>query len=141
MLASTLGIRLILLVGPTVPLPAPYAVSQALLSAEVTNDAATGDGFQLTFTLGKETADYSLLLSGILNPFNRVIVGVLMGAMPEVLIDGIITHHQVTPSNEPGKSTLTVTGKDVSIMLDLKEKNADYPNQPDFVIVSQLLAQ
>lgn len=141
MLASTLGIRLILLVGPTVPLPASYELSQALVSAEVTNDAATGDGFQLTFTLGKGPADYGLLLSGVLNPFNRVVVGVLMGASPEVLIDGIITHQQVTPSNEPGKSTLTVTGKDVSVMLDLKEKNADYPNQPDFVIVSQLLAQ
>src|SRR5215217_1889281 len=139
MLASTLGIRLILMVGPTVPLPASYEVSQALQSAEVTNDAATGDGFQLTFTLGKGTADYGLLQSGVLNPFNRVVV--LMGALPEVLIDGIITHHQVTPSNEPGRSTLTVTGKDVSVMLDLKEKNADYPNQPDFVIVSQLLAQ
>lgn len=140
MLASTLGIRVILMVGPTVPLPASAAVSQAFASAEVTNDAATGDGFQLTFTLAKETADYGLLMSGVLDPFNRVVVGVLMGAMPEVLIDGIITHHQVTPSNEPGKSTLTVTGKDVSVMLDLEEKNEQYPNQPDSVIVTQLLA-
>ena len=141
MLASTLDIRLILMVGPTIPLPAPAPLSQALQSAEVTNDATSGDGFQLTFTLGKEAADYNLLLSGVLNPFNRVIVGVLMGATPEVLIDGIITHHQVTPSNEPGKSTLTVTGKDVSVMLDLEEKNEQYPNQPDSIIVTQLLAQ
>ena len=141
MLASTLGIRLILMVGPTVPLPAPYALSQALQSAEVTNDSAAGDGFQLTFTLAKETADYGLLLSGALDPFNRVVVGVLMGAAPEVLIDGIITHHQVTPSNEPGRSTLTVTGKDVSVMLDLEEKNERYPNQTDSVIVTQLLAR
>ncbi|MFL6257082.1 MAG: phage late control D family protein [Pyrinomonadaceae bacterium] len=141
MLASTLGIRLILLVGPTVPLPAPAPLSQALTSAEVTNDASTGDGFQLTFTLGKDAADYGLLLSGALNPFNRVVVGVMMGAMPEVLIDGIITHHQLTPSNEPGKSTLTVTGKDVSVMLDLKEKNEKYPNQTDSIIVAQLLAK
>lgn len=140
MLASTLGIRLILMVGPTVPLPAPAALSYALQSAEVTNDAASGDGFQLTFTLGKEVADYGLLLSGVLNPFNRVVVGVLMGAAPEVLIDGIITHHQVTPSNEPGRSTLTVTGKDVSLMLDLEEKNEQYPNQTDQIIVTQLLA-
>lgn len=140
MLASTLGIRLILMVGPTVPLPAPAAVSHALASAEVTNDAATGDGFQLTFTLAKEAGDYGLLSGGVLNPFNRVVVGVQVGAMPEVLIDGIITHHQVTPSNEPGRSTLTVTGKDVSVMLDLKEKNEPYPNQTDSVIVTQLLA-
>ncbi|HEX7318185.1 MAG TPA: contractile injection system protein, VgrG/Pvc8 family [Pyrinomonadaceae bacterium] len=141
MLASTLGIRLILLVGPTVPLPAPYDVTQALQSAEVTNDAATGDGFQLTFTLGKEGADYTLLSSGLLDTFNRIIVGVLMGATPEVLIDGIITHHQVTPSNEPGRSTLTITGKDVSVMLDLEEKNEQFPNQTDQIIVTQILGQ
>ncbi|HEX8336390.1 MAG TPA: hypothetical protein VF621_06645 [Pyrinomonadaceae bacterium] len=141
MLASTLGIRLILMVGPTVPLPAPAAVSQALAMCEVTNSADTGDGFQLTFTLAKETADYGLLTSGALDPFNRVVVGVLMGATPEVLIDGVITHHQLTPSNEPGKSTLTVTGKDVGLMLDLEEKNEQYPNQPDSIIVTQLLAQ
>ena len=60
---------------------------------------------------------------------------------PEVLIDGIITHHQFAPSNEPGGSTLTVTGTDVSIMLDLEEKNESYANQPDFVIVLQLIGQ
>ncbi|HEX8558112.1 MAG TPA: hypothetical protein VF668_08430 [Pyrinomonadaceae bacterium] len=141
MLAGTLGIRLILMVGPTVPLPASAELSQALVGAEVTNDAAGGDGFQLTFTLGKAAAEYGLLLGGALEPFNRVVVGVLMGAAPEVLIDGVITHHQVTPSNEPGRSTLTVTGRDVSVMLDLEERNQSYANQPDFVIVSQLLGR
>ena len=141
MLASILGIRLILLVGKTLPLPASYDLSAALQSVEVTNDADQGDGFQMTFTMGKELGlDYNLLTSGALDPFNRVVIGVLMGAMPEVLIDGIITHHQVTPSNEPGQSTLTVTGKDVSIMLGLEEKNESYENQPDFLIVTQLLA-
>jgi hypothetical protein len=142
MLASQLGIRLLLLVGNTVPLPASYAVTGALTRIEVTNDAENGDGFQMTFTLSKDSIlDYSLLSDGTFNPFNRVIIGVVLGVMPEVLIDGIITHQQVTPSNEPGMSTLTVTGKDVSVMLDLKEKNEKYENQPDFVIVTRLLAQ
>ncbi len=141
MLASILGIRLILMVGKTIPLPASYELSMALQSVEVTNDAEQGDGFQMVFTMSKETAlDYNLLKSGALDPFNRVVVGVLMGAIPEVLIDGIITHHQVAPSNEPGQTTLTVTGKDVSVMLSLEEKNESYENQPDFLIVTQLLA-
>ncbi len=141
MLTSQLGIRLILLIGKTVPLPAPPAVVNALTRVEVTNDAETGDGFQLTVTLGKDTPlDYGLLQSGALDQFSRVIIGVLLGVMPEVLIDGIITHQQITPSNEPGMSTLTVTGKDVSIMLDLEEKDEKYENQPDFVIVTRLLA-
>jgi hypothetical protein len=142
MLASQLGIRLILLVGGTVPLPASYAVTSALSRVEVTNDSEQGDGFQMTFTLSKDrVVDYGLLLDGTFAPFNRVIIGVLLGVTPEVLIDGIITHHQVTPSNEPGLSTLTVTGKDVSAMLDLEEKNEKYENQPDFLIVMRLIAQ
>lgn len=141
MLTSQLGIRLILMLGQTVPLPAPPEALKALTNVQVTNDAQGSDGFQITFTLSKsQPLDYNLLQSGALNPSTRVIIGVLLGAMPEVLIDGIITHHQHAPSPEPGQSTLTVTGKDVSIMLDLEEKNEKYENQPDFLIVTQLLA-
>lgn len=141
MLASQLGVRLILLLGQSVPLPAPPDVVSAFTRAEVTNDAENGDGFQLTFTLDKEQPiDYNLLQSGALDPGTRVIIGVLLGVVPEVLIDGIITHHQHAPSAEPGESTLTVTGKDVSIMLDLEEKNEKYENQPDFLIATQLIA-
>jgi len=141
MLANLLGIRLILLLGETVPLPASYAVTTALRRVEVTSDAQGGDGFQMTFGLAKDgIADYGLLQSGALQPFQRVIVGVLMGAVSEVLIDGVITHQQVAPSNEPGAATLSVTGRDISQMLDLEEKNAKFPNQPDFVIAMRVLA-
>lgn len=142
MLSSLLGIRVIMWVGKTVPTPVPPSALLALTRIEVTNDASEGDGFQLTFTLQKDSVlDYSLLTDGTFAPMNRVVIGVLMGILPEVLIDGIVTHQQVNPSNDPGMSTLTVTGKDVSVMLDLKEKNESYPNQPDSVIVLQLIAQ
>src|SRR4051812_35090410 len=123
MLTSQLGVRLILWLGKTVPLPAPVEALAALTRVEVTNDAQSGDGFQITFTLSRnQPTDFSLLQSGALKPSTRVIIGVLLGIVPEVLIDGIITHHEHAPSSEPGASTLTVTGKDVSIMLDLEEK-------------------
>ena len=142
MLESILGTRMILLLGKTVPVPAPPSITTAFTRAEVTNDAQNGDGFQMTFTLSKETPiDYSVLLSGAVAPMTRVILAILLGPIPEVLIDGVITHHQFQPSNEPGGSTLTVTGKDVSKMLDLKEKNEKYENQPDFLIVTRLLLE
>ena len=138
MLTSLLGIRLILWMGSPIPTPAPYEVMSALSSVEVINDMDTGDGFQITFALGKgKDAEYGLLKNGALEPFSQVVIGVLMGASPEALINGVITHHQVNPSNDPGMSTLTVTGKDVSIMLDLEEKNEKYENQPDFLIATQ----
>jgi hypothetical protein len=140
MLASILGVRLVLWMGKTVPVPAPIEVLNSLLKVEVTNDDEKGDGFQLTFSLGKDKSmNYSLLQSGVLEPFTRIIIGVILGVTPEVLIDAVVAHHQVLPSNEPGTSQLIVTGKDVSQMLDLEEKNEKYENQPDFLIVMQLI--
>ncbi len=147
MLQNQLGIQLFLWLGKTLPvavppLPTPSGVMHSLSRVEVTNDAESDDGFQLTFTLAKERVlNYSLLQSGIVNPFTRVIIGVIIGAVPQVLIDGVITHHQINPSEEPGTSTLTVTGRDLSLLLDLEEKNQPYPNQPDFLIFTQIIGQ
>src|ERR687890_749895 len=98
MLASQLGIRLVLRIGKTLPVAASPEVLAAITRVDVTNDSELEDGFQITFTLGKDKAvDYGLLESGALDLFNRVVIGVVLGAVPEVLIDGIIAHHQVAP--------------------------------------------
>ncbi len=141
MLTSLLGIRLILLLGKTVPLPASAAVMNALTHVKVINDGDGQDGFQISFTLGKDkTGDFGLLASGALDPDQRVVIGVLLGASLEALIDGVIYHHQIAPSNEPGLSTLTVSGRDISVQLDLEEKNAEFKNRPDFLIATEILA-
>ncbi len=142
MLASLLGIRLILLLGKKAPLPASAQVMNALSRVRVINDSRGDDGFQLTFTLGKDKlGDYALLRSGVLDPDSRVSIGVLLGVMPEPLIDGIIYHHQVTPGSEPGTSQLTVSGRNLSVLLDLEERNAEYKNRPDFLIATEILTR
>ncbi|MCI0435108.1 MAG: hypothetical protein L0271_15920 [Gemmatimonadetes bacterium] len=143
MLTNVLGVRLMVLMGRTLPVPPSLDVTNALMDVEVRNDTgANGDGFQLTFALGKDqVVEYGLLTTGALEPFSRVILAVLFGVVPEVLIDGVITHHEITPSDDPGRSTLMVHGRDVSLMLDLEEKDASYPNQPDFLIVTSILAR
>ncbi len=136
-----LGVRLQLLLGPTLPLPAPYPVVDALAEVEVENKDREFDGFKLTFTLGKDTLlDYSLLLSGIIDPPSRVIIVAIINGMPQVLIDGFITRHQFVPSNRPGESRLYAYGKDITMKLDLEEKNETYPNQPDSIIATRILA-
>ncbi len=142
MLANLFGIRLLILVGDAVPLPAPYEVTSALQKLEVTNDSGQGDGFQMTFSLARSgLADYALLQNGTVNPMKRVVIAVLFGATPEVLIDGVVTNHQFNPGDQPGQATLTVTGRDLSVLLDLEEKNECFPNQPDFVIASRVIAK
>ena len=138
------NIRLQLLIGPTVPRPAPAEVIEAISSLEVTNTDSGRDGFQMSFTLGKDVKDllldYSLLLQNFFEPPNRVIIIVYIGASrPQVLIDGIITSHQIAPSNTPGSSTLVITGEDISLQMDLEEKNETFKNQSDSEIVTTIL--
>ncbi len=141
MLSGLLGVRLVLWIGKKVPRPAPYDVMSALTGLEVTTDVdQPGDGFQMTFSIGKtKRGDYGLLQSGVLDPDTRVIVAVLFGASLEPLFDGVIYHHQVSPGERPGTSTLTVSGRDISVMLDLKEKNEAHKNQSDSTIVNKIL--
>jgi hypothetical protein len=140
-LIGSLGIRLILWMGKTVPRPAPIDVSAALGELTVTNDADGTDGFELSLTVAKsKLMDYGILSDGSVAPMTRVVIGLLMGAVPAVLIDGVITHHQLAPSSEPGASMLTVIGRDLTQVMDLEEKNEKYENQPDFVIVTRLVA-
>jgi hypothetical protein len=131
-----------LLIGANVPRPAPYAVMESFVSLEVRNNDSERDTFQMTFSLGKDSLiDYGLLLNGYFDPPNRIVIAVLMGVLPEVLLDGVITSHQVIPSNRPGESTLVITGEDISLMLDLDERSDTHPNQPDSIIVTKLLAK
>lgn len=135
-----MGVRLQLLVGPTIPLPAPSSIMDAFVRAEVRNGERERDVFQLAFTLGKDaTGEYGLVRDGMLDSPNRLIILVSFGLLPEVLIDGIITNQEVNPGREPGRSMLIVTGEDISARLDQEEKRRTFPNQSDSAIVSRIL--
>jgi hypothetical protein len=141
---SLFGIHLTLLIGPTIPVPAPLSLTENIVSVEVTNRDEGRDGFQVTFSVGRggvtDLLDYQLLNNPLLMPFNRVIILVTIGVVPQVLIDGIIMHQQLKPSNEPGRSTLTITGDDLSVLMDMEQETETFPNQPDEVIVLSKLA-
>lgn len=138
-----LGIHLTLLIGPTVPVPAPPSLTDALDRVEVTHSDEGRSGFQLSFVAGRsgpaDLADYPLLTLPLLKPFSRVVMVVTFGAVPRVLMDGVITHQELAPSNQPGASTLTVTGEDVSLMMDLEEKAAEHPAQDETVIANKII--
>jgi hypothetical protein len=144
MLASLLGIRLTLYLGPTLAVPAPAPIAEALSAVEVTQSDEKRDAFQLTFTIGrgaKDIIDYPLLSHPLLRPFTRVVLQVWLGVVPEVLIDGFITRHQVNPSDEPGASTLTVTGEDVRVMMDMQSISMNYPQMTQDARVRLILAK
>jgi hypothetical protein len=97
----------------------------------------------MTFHVGRtsvlDVLEHRLLNNPALKPFNRVVLLVRFAIAPAVIMDGIITNQQLNPSNEPGGSTLTITGEDISVLMDLKEKNQEFPAQFDYLIVTQIV--
>lgn len=136
------GINLTLMMGPGIAVPVPKMVIDALTNVSVTVGKAQS-GFQLGFTIGKNSPlQHTLLPSGFFDPIvTRVIIVVTMNGLPQVLIDGIITNHELSPSNQAGASTLTITGDDLSVLMDLVEYSMSYPAIPDNIKVMTALAK
>src|SRR4051812_48314326 len=113
------GVYLTLMIGPAVPIPAPKVVMDALSSIQVTNSKER-NGFQIAFSIGKNSlALTTMLTAGYFDPIvTRVMIIATVNGFPNVLIDGFVTNHEISPSSEPGKSTFTITGEDVSLMMD-----------------------
>jgi hypothetical protein len=113
------GITLQMFTGPLRTRPAPYPVIEALQEAQVTDNAGQRSGFQLRFALGRGSELERMLVGRRLDPPARVTLVLHIDGQPQVLSDGVITRHDVARSNEAGQSTLTITGVDVSQMMDL----------------------
>ncbi len=140
---SLLGVHLTLMIGPTVAVPAPAPLAEALEEAKVTHSDSGRSGFQLTFRTGRsgplDVADYPLLSVPLLKAFNRVVLLVTFGVIPRVINDGIITRSELQPGSRPGEAKVVVTGEDVSVMMDLHERSAEHPAQDETNIANKLV--
>ena len=109
-----------LLIGPIIPLPVPQVLIDSLESAQVTVSSGQKSGFQLVFSTAKGSPILTTLLpAGYFDPPARVILTVAVNGSPSVLMDGVITRHELAPSGDPGQSKLTLTGEDLTRMMDL----------------------
>lgn len=135
-------IHLTLRMGPHLTRPVPQAVSEALLSVQITSAAGERSGFQMAFDLTKRGAIIeNLLPEGFFDPRTRVVVTTTIKGTPTVLLDGLIVRQEVGASNQPGRTTLTVTGEDLSILMDLEERTDRYPNLPPRKRVERILSR
>ena len=138
------GIHLTLMIGAAVPLPVSQSVLDALKSVKVTCTAGKGSGFQLAFTLSNQSPLHTLFLlsAGSPIPFVRVLIIVTINGSSEVLMDGMMTNHEVRPDSESGQSTLTVTGEDLSVVMDYIDfSGIPYPAMPREVRVAAIVAK
>jgi hypothetical protein len=136
------GFFLTLMMGGFTASPVPQAVIDALLSVQVTTTMGSQGGFQLKLSVGKNSQLGQLHASGFFDPRQRVVIAVTVNGVTDVLMDGIITKQDLTVSSAAGKSVLTITGLDLTALMDFIDLSGiAYPALPMFVIVELILAK
>jgi hypothetical protein len=126
--------------------PVPRAVMEALteVSVQVGAGGPTPSGFELKFATSKlSQITTQMLPSGAFDPPTRVVIAATLLGMTTVLMDGVITQQDVAPSDESGKSVLSIKGEDLTRMMDVIDFGAmiAYPAMPAEARVALMLAK
>lgn len=139
------GVDLTLMIGPTLAVPAPAFLLEALESVEVRHDTAKDSGFQLVFRVGRsgpfDLRDFKLLALPILKTDFRVVITVAFGGRPRVLMDGVITRQQLSPGAAAGASTLTVDGVDLSALMNREARQEQHLGLNEMGVVLKIIAR
>jgi hypothetical protein len=138
------GVYLTLMAGPVVAVPVPQTVLDALTGVTVTTAAGQPSGFELTFSVSRRSPLQTLFLltGGSIPPILRVILAVTINGIPEVIMDGVMTNHQVSPGPADGSSTLTIKGKDLTALMNwIPFDGLPYPAMPVPARVLLILAK
>jgi hypothetical protein len=138
------SVQFTLMIGPIIPLTPPRAVIDALAEVEVKTEDVGTSGFQLTFSIDKNSPLQLLFLltGGLPLLFMRVVVIVTVNGVASVLIDGVITNNQISPGDKGSNSTLTITGKDLTALMDQSDwSGLPFPAMPAEARVLLLLAK
>lgn len=138
------GIHLTLMIGPGVPVPVPQVVLDSLTNVEVTTSSGAKSGFQMQFTIDIRSPLQTILLlaGGSLPPLMRTILIATINGLPNVLIDGVITNVETSPGIEKGFTTLTVTGEDLTAVMNwIDFSGFPFPAMPAEARVLVILAK
>lgn len=138
------GFHLTLMIGPVLPRPVSQEMLDALTSVSVTTNSDSGSGFQLAFTLSNRSPLQTLFLlsGGSPIPLVRVVIIMTINGAPEVLMDGVMTHHEVQPGPDASQSTLIVIGEDLSRVMDYIDfTGVPYPGMAPEARVLLILAK
>jgi hypothetical protein len=111
---------LTLMMGPIIAVPVPSSVLESLAEVEVRVNDVEPSGFQLTFSIDKQSPLQILFLltGGMPLLFMRCILVATVNSQSNVLIDGVITNNQIAPGDKGSNWTLTLTGRDLTALMD-----------------------
>src|SRR5580698_3480863 len=132
------------MMGPIIPVTVPRLVLDSLASVEVKVEDVGSSGFQLVFSIDKQSPLQILFLltGGMPLLFMRCIVVATVNGIGNVLIDGVITNNQIAPGDKGSNSTLTITGRDLTALMDQSNWSGfPFPACPREARVALLLAK
>jgi hypothetical protein len=132
------------MIGPLVPVTAPRTVLDALAEVEVKIEDVGTSGFQLVFSIDKQSPLQILFLlsGGAPLLFMRVVLVATVNGVANVLIDGVITNNQIAPGDKGSNSTLTITGKDLTAVMNQSDWSGfPFPACPAEARVAIMLAK
>ncbi|WP_202915577.1 MULTISPECIES: hypothetical protein [unclassified Mycolicibacterium] len=144
MSANVNGVNLTLMIGPAEPVAVPAEVLDALDSVKVISKAVGTSGFELVFKIDARSPLQTLFLvgAGASIPLVRVVVAVTVSGQTSVLIDGVMTTHSVSPDVKNGMTTLTISGEDLSRVMDYIDfSGIPFPAMPPELQVLTCLAK
>jgi hypothetical protein len=137
-------VRLQLLMGPAVPIPAPREVIEAVQEVKVESSSGeTQSGFEISFKISNRSPLQTLFLltGGSAIPIFRVVISVTHRGQTTVLMDGVMTNHELRSDTGP-TSTLTIKGKDLTALMDVIQLDGlPYPAMPPAVRVLVAVAK
>jgi hypothetical protein len=126
-----------LLVDAQLPVAVPVDVSDALERVEI--DSAIGERgtFRLTFRVDRATLPERFLRDS--GDLLRVVLVLDEGRGTSVIMDGVMVVHTLTTGSE-GEPSLTVSGEDLTLLMDLVDVGRSFPDVPVEARVQALLA-
>ena len=131
------GIQLTLLMGPVVPFPAPRVVIDALDTVTVTTATGSASGFQMSFQFSNKSELNTIFLiaagqsTSLATPPLRVMLVVTLNGTPQPLFDGVMTNVQVQAGSAASPGTVTVTGEDLTKVMDMLDwSGLPFPAMP-----------
>jgi hypothetical protein len=138
------NVQLTVMIGPVIPVAVPRVVLDALAAVEVKVDDVGQSGFQLEFSIDKQSPLQILFLlsGGLPLLFMRCVLVATVNGVANVLIDGVITNNQIAPGDKGSNSTLTIYGKDLTALMDKADWSGfPFPACPREARVALLLAK
>ncbi|MGH1377015.1 MAG: hypothetical protein ACRBCK_11785 [Alphaproteobacteria bacterium] len=136
------GAHLIMEIGDLSLDLAPRCVVESLVELQVNESSGTqrsGFQFKLQYEPDSEIGR-DLLPDGFFDAPRRVKFVLLMNGNMHVLIDGIITRQDITQSSTLGQSSLTITGMDLTQVMDqIDLTGVPMPAMPTFTQVDFML--